>query len=176
MLSRKNSQLAVCMFCILISLTCDSFSQDAKTQYSAMTASDPNIPIEDLELLLKPLTKDELIVEAGAWMELLKEKVEQISNAEIQVRQETRQIEQKEDDADQKPDEAEIELRNKTKEQLLMSISKLSEQKKTLIDRINTVLAALKAKGGDIEVYEQYVAAVSGSGLAVQDLKDASGI
>ena len=164
---QKNSLFIVCVLCILFSFTFDSFGQDAQPQYSATTVSDPNVPVEDLELLLKPLTKAELIVEAEAWLNLLKEKVTQISTAEIRMRQESRKI-------DEKKDEAEVKLSTQAKEELLVSISKLRQEQKTLIDRFNAVLEALKAKGGDVEEYEQYVEAVSGLGLAMQDVKDPS--
>ncbi len=45
----------------------------------------------------------------------------------------------------------------KVKEQLLVSINKLREEQTALIDRFNAVLAAMKAKGGEIEEYEQIV-------------------
>jgi small conductance mechanosensitive channel len=167
MLRLKNLLFVVCMLCTLCSFTFESFGGEPQQQYSATTISDPQIPIEDLELLLRPLTKNELIVEADAWLELLKEKVRQISTAEIQVRQESRKI-------NEKQDEAEVKLSAQAKEQLLVSISKLREEQKILVDRFNAVLAALKAKGGDVEEYEQYVAAASGLGLAVQHVKDVS--
>jgi small conductance mechanosensitive channel len=85
------------MLCTLCSFTFESFGQETQQQYSATTVSDPQIPVGDLELLLKPLTKAELIVEAQAWLELLKEKVEQISSVEIRARQKSREIDKKED-------------------------------------------------------------------------------
>ena len=174
MLSRKDLISVVCLFCSLSFFTFASFGQGTEPQYSATTVSDPQVAVDDLELLLKPLTKAELIVEAEAWLGLLKEKVSQISASEIRMRQKSREIDAKQDQAGQKLDEAEIESRTKAKEQLMADINKLREEQTTLIDRFNAALAALKAKGGDIEEYEQYVAAVSGLGLAVQDIKDVS--
>ena len=49
-------------------------------------------------MLLKPLTKAELIVEAEAWLDLLKKKVSEISKEEIQARQKSREIDKKEDE------------------------------------------------------------------------------
>ncbi len=172
MFGQKNRILVACMLCTLCSFTCDSFGGEPQQQYSATTVSDPQIPIEDLELLLKPLTKDELIVEAEAWLELLKEKVKQISDAEIQVRQESREIDKMQ--AEQEIDEAEVESRTKVKEQLLVRITELRQEQTTVVDGFEAVLEALKAKGGDVEQYERYVAAVSGLGVAVQDVKDVS--
>ncbi|WP_152052415.1 mechanosensitive ion channel family protein [Tautonia marina] len=58
------------------------------------TTADPEIPVDQLELLLQPLTKDELVVEADAWRDLLKQKVSQISSAEIAVKRQNEQVEE----------------------------------------------------------------------------------
>ena len=174
MLKEKTFSLIACVVGTLSLFTFNCLGQGAEETYSATTVSDPNIPVEDLELLLRPLTRAELVVEAGAWLSLLKEKVAQISTAEIEMRQELREIDRKEAETEQKVDEAETELRAEAKQQLLMGINKLRQEQAALIDRLNAVLEALKAKGGDIEQYEQYVAAVSGLGLVAQDVKDVS--
>jgi small conductance mechanosensitive channel len=103
----KSYLFVVWMLCISCSFAFDSFGREAEQPYSATTVSDPQIPVEDLELLLRPLTKDELLVEAQGWLELLKEKVRQISMAEIQMRQKSRQIDKKEDEIEQKIEEIE---------------------------------------------------------------------
>jgi small conductance mechanosensitive channel len=59
----------------------------------AQTTADPHIPVDELVLRLQPLTKDELRVEAEAWRDLLKAKVKELSDAEIAVRYERREIE-----------------------------------------------------------------------------------
>ena len=53
--------------------------------------ADPEIPIDELRLLVKPLTKTELESEAGAWQGLLKNKVQEISDAEIAIKRQNRQ-------------------------------------------------------------------------------------
>lgn len=52
----------------------------------ATTASDPNIPKAYLQLLVKPLTKEELKVEADAWFKMFRNKVQEISEAELNVK------------------------------------------------------------------------------------------
>ena len=52
----------------------------------ASTTQDPTIPVDELVLLLKPLTLEELTHEAAAWMMLLQIKAKEISNAEIAVK------------------------------------------------------------------------------------------
>lgn len=57
-----------------------------------MTTKRTDIPIDELELLLKPLTKDELVSEADAWQKVLKSKVEQVSAAEIALKRKNEEI------------------------------------------------------------------------------------
>jgi len=287
MLTQNKRFSIVCMLFIVWFLGSGSFGQEAEQKYTATTVSDPQIPVGDLELLLKPLTKSELIAEAEAWLQLLKSKVSQISAAEIQMRQKSREIDQKEADTkkkikeiettqeqtsqaagpsaesanepqqkvettaeaekeikekveaidqtkseieeittttqaelDSKSEEerssleqdlqkkteevveaqkkvkdtveeiaqadmdltekvkkigdAEVELQSKVKEHLLVNITKLREEQAALIVRFNVVLKALKDKGGDVEEYEKYVAAVSGLNVDMQAIKDVS--
>ena len=61
-----------------------------------VTISDPSIPVDELELLVKPLTAEELFVEADAWLGLLKAKVAEISQAEIEVKRKDKAIKQTE--------------------------------------------------------------------------------
>jgi len=75
----------------------------------ATTIKDPKIPIDQLKLMLKPLTKAELIIEANAWLELLKAKVHQISDARIAVKRQNLQIEEIEQAAEAKQEAKEAE-------------------------------------------------------------------
>lgn len=58
----------------------------------AQTISDPLINVDDLKLLIEPLTKQELEVEANGWFSLLRAKVKEISDAELAVRRKNREI------------------------------------------------------------------------------------
>lgn len=60
---------------------------------AAISNKDPTIPIDELKLLLKPLTLAELQNEAEAWMLLVKEKGKEISNAEIAIKRQNSSIE-----------------------------------------------------------------------------------
>ncbi|NES22496.1 MAG: mechanosensitive ion channel [Symploca sp. SIO3E6] len=63
---------------------------------AAITTKDTNIPVDELKLLVKPLTLEELNNEAAAWMEVLKRRAITISEAEIAVKRQNLSIEQKE--------------------------------------------------------------------------------
>jgi small conductance mechanosensitive channel len=60
-----------------------TFAADCPTDIKAVTDTDVKVPIEVLSYRLKPLTKCELEAEAQAWLLLLKDKVTEISNAEV---------------------------------------------------------------------------------------------
>jgi small conductance mechanosensitive channel len=66
--------------------------------YEATTTANPEIPTEDLELLLMPLRQQELVVETEAWLALLQAKVQEISMAEIAMKQKSREISEKKEE------------------------------------------------------------------------------
>ena len=58
-------------------------SSAEKEAGKATTTGDPDIPSDELELLLRPLTRAELETETQGWLKLLKSKITEISEAEI---------------------------------------------------------------------------------------------
>jgi small conductance mechanosensitive channel len=58
------------------------------------TTKDPQIALDDLELLLEPMTKDETETEAKGWYALLRAKEREITAAELDVRRKNREIAQ----------------------------------------------------------------------------------
>lgn len=68
---------------LLISTT--TFAADCPPDITAETAENADIAVEILTYRVKPLTKCELESEANAWLLLLKEKIIEISNAEVAV-------------------------------------------------------------------------------------------
>jgi small conductance mechanosensitive channel len=58
------------------------------------TTKDPQIALDDLELLLEPMTKDETETEAKGWYGLLRAKEREITLAELDVRRKNREIAQ----------------------------------------------------------------------------------
>jgi small conductance mechanosensitive channel len=56
------------------------------------TIGDPSIDVDDLKLLLEPMAKAELEVEANGWFGLLRAKVKEISEAELAVRHKNREL------------------------------------------------------------------------------------
>jgi small conductance mechanosensitive channel len=56
------------------------------------TTKDPQIALDDLELLLEPMTKEETETEAKGWFALLRAKEREITVAELDVRRKNREI------------------------------------------------------------------------------------
>jgi small conductance mechanosensitive channel len=137
-----------------------------ETQPSAVTTQQKDIPEEELRLLLQPLNKAELLIEADAWSGIVKEKAREIALADIQLRRKTA--------PEATSDASETETGIPTNQQRLVQ---LREQRTRLIDNLNTVINALEKKthpeDGDtqskIRDYRLYISAVSGINLDVSD-------
>ena len=65
---------------------------DAKPAPQPTTIASPLIDPGDLKLLLEPLTRSELEIEAGGWYGLLRAKVREVTEAELAVRRKNREI------------------------------------------------------------------------------------
>lgn len=91
----RNRGFRFILFVIVFAGLSAPFAPAAETadeEYTPISAVDPAIPSDQLRILLTPLTKDELSAEADAWMEHVKEKVREISSAEIAVKFKNQQI------------------------------------------------------------------------------------
>jgi small conductance mechanosensitive channel len=124
-----------------------ALAQDKKPQPAPVTTKNPDISIAELEYRLQPLTKDDLAIEADAWLQVLKKHVGIVSEAQIKT----------------------LSAEGDAKTKLLETVTKLKEQQTSLTDRLKAVLAEFKSKGGDIADYEAYITAISGVEVDVSD-------
>jgi len=204
-----------------------------------ITTIDPSIPLDQLKVMVRPLTKTELQVEANAWFELLRNKARQIAATRLGVKKTNEAIatgdnqqaletlkkaETVQHIADEKAKKTEEELTKRAQENLgvdvavdaakpvqdapeqttaaqsdsgqqgendsaqaaisdsspaqsaenmkqnfLSNLTTLQDERSALSDRLEVVLASLAAKGGDVEEYRKYIAAVSGLELDTSD-------
>jgi len=103
--------------------------------------TDPQVQLEDLELLTVPLTVDELKALAAKWLEIVQSKTEQVVNAQIAV----------------------SKTNGATQTAEREKLTKLYAERNRLFDRYNAVLNAWQKKGGDaaeIAVYRNYQDAI----------------
>jgi len=88
-----NRMLIPVYMAFLIALAGVSTSLIAETASGkAQTTGDAGIPVDELDLKLRPLMRRELKVEADAWMKLLEGKVSEISKADIAVKYKRKEI------------------------------------------------------------------------------------
>jgi small conductance mechanosensitive channel len=145
----KHAYLTV-VFLVLVSvlvLSIEATAADEAPPPIPTTTGNPEIPVKELQYLLKPLTKEDLVVEADGWQALLKNHLEKISAKQIQA----------------------MQAEGTTKTQILEEVTKLQEQQTALIDRVKAVIDELRKKGDEVGAYEKYLAAVSGIKVDVTD-------
>ena len=145
----KYAYLTV-VFLVLASwlvLSIEATAADEAPPPAPTTTGNPEIPVKELQYLLKPLTNEDLIVEADGWQAVLKDHIAKISAKQIQA----------------------MQAEGTTKPQILEEVTKLQEQQTALIDRVDTVVDELRKKGGEVGPYEKYLAAVSGIKVDVTD-------
>ena len=99
-----------------------------------VTTVDPAISTEHLALRLNPLTQKELEIEAEGWRNLVKSLVAEITEATISA----------EGSGD------------------AVALEKMQEEKIALLARLDVVLTAWEAKGGDASEYRSYAKVLSG--------------
>ena len=122
---------------------------EKKAPPKPITTNNPNISIDELEYRLKPLTKDDLSVEADSWLQVLKKHSEKLSDMQI----------------------AALKAENDEKTKLLESMTQLEQRQTALADRLKAVIEEFKRKGGKIDDYEAYIAAISGIDLKLGALR-----
>ena len=132
---------------ILVSFSGVLVADAKKPQAMPLTTKNPNIAIEELDYRLEPLTKDDLSVEADGWQQVLKNHVGKVSAVQIVA----------------------LKAEGDKKTKLLESVTKLKEQQTALSDRFMVVIEEFKSKGGKVEDYESYIAAISGVKVDISD-------
>ena len=131
----------------------ESAESSKSSSAPATTTGDPKVPVDHLELRLRPLTKEELVVEADAWLDFVKAKQVEISEAKVAV----------------KKGESGDGGAGAVSAEMVQKVTALEAERTSLIDRLHVVLASLKKKGGEVEPYKLYTAAVGGLDIDVTD-------
>ncbi len=126
---------------VVISLALPFMAQG--TAHAAATTVDTNIPVDHLRVLLRPMTKEEIIVEGKAWFLLLQTKISEVSQKELELIALGEEATEKEEDA------------------LQDRLLELRYEEASLFKHTKVVITAVKAKGGDVEIAEKYMEAVS---------------
>lgn len=133
-----------------------AYSQDPVPQPS--TTGNAQIPLDQLALLLRPLTKDQLLVEANGWRDLLQLKSGEVIRAAVRSKN--------------------TEISPAEKVTTIQQATALADERQRLVDRLDTVLSAVVALGAedDVKEFRAYIARNSGQAIPVsaEDVKDPS--
>jgi small conductance mechanosensitive channel len=108
------------------------------------TAKDPEVETDRLEAMLVPLTQEELKAELEAWQALVKFKAQERADKKIEV------MELEAGEARKAANSRAVELGTVVDD---------------LADRMQVALKAYREAGGDVAVFEKYLAKVSSSGI-----------
>lgn len=181
----RPAYFALLFTTILLVIQSTAFAQasDDAESPKPITTADEQIPVEELQILLKPLTKAELVVEVEGWRDLVKGILTEIGDTQIKILREKNgaAAEEAEDEAasDEVPaDEApageatpateDVEQADE-EETAIEQLPQLQARQAAAILRLEAAIESLEKKGGDVEAYRQYVSAVTGLSLDVTD-------
>jgi small conductance mechanosensitive channel len=128
--------------------------KEKKAPPKPITTDNPDISIDELEFRLKPLTKDDLAIEADGWLEVLKKHNQKLADVQITALK-----------------AAELKKGDDEKAKLLESLSQHEQRQAVLANRLQAVIDEFKSKGGKVDDYEAYIAAISGIDLKVGALR-----
>jgi len=133
------------VLCGLLFVSNANANEDKPSEHhsTASTVSDPDIPLDELELLLKPMTSEELIVEADAWFKPLRETALALNLTKLEVKRDNVLIEESGGDGgpeDGPADQGAVDKVSADKEKALEHIATLREKRTALIDRLSLTL------------------------------------
>lgn len=127
--------------------------EDSTSPSTATTTADAEIAVDQLQVQLRALTKDELASEEAGWMQLLQAKIREVGDTEIQIKQLAEQAESEEPSPNTEEADA-----------LKTKLVELRKEELALVERSKAVLHALEIKGGDVKESQQYIDSVSDLG------------
>ena len=150
---------------------------------SAITTGDPDVPLDELELQLKPMTAEDLRIEGEGWFELLRNAVFELNQFKLEVKRQNIIIQESAtgDGAQKHPaGQVESDQAESEKDDALEHITQLRETRTELIDRLTLVLKELNHKIGltddgkekeEVLSYRHYINSVGGISVDVTDAK-----
>ena len=155
----------------------------------AVTTANPDVRPENLNLMVRHMTSDELFVEADAWLVLLEEAAKKVYATKIAIKEKNAQIDalSAKDNNLTAAEEREgikqkISALTEEKSVLLEELTKLRAERKTMVARLDAVLdnindkIGMDATGNELDKvlpYRRYIDTVGGISLEVTDAQSA---
>jgi small conductance mechanosensitive channel len=165
------------------------YAEEVPTVLTATSVENPDISPENLNLMVRHMTSDELFVEADGWLSLLKVAAKKVYATKLSVKEINEEIAalKAKDNNKTSGDELEaiqeeITQAEKEKDTLLDVLTKQRSQREIMVSRLNTVLKNINEKIGldengkelaKVLPYRRYIDTVGGITLEVTDTKSA---
>ncbi len=153
------------MSAVILLLASTALAADYTARTAPKIIDESLVGHDRLDVMLKPLEVSELEIEADAWLATLKKIVHEISEEEVAVML-SNADQDAATDAGQSTDAAAVD---ELKKASLKKLVELREDRTMVLDRLNVVLDALEAKGGDPEPYRLYATEASGTKVDIFD-------
>ena len=177
------------LFALMLTLSTVTYAKEAAKDPTAFTTENTDIVPEQLHLMVRHLTSDELFVEADGWLDLLKEAAKNVYEVKSSIEERNTEITvlQAKDNNQTKEEERgsiqeKISQLKKEKATLLEELTKLRADRKDIVDRLDTVLQNINEKIGldengkeldKVLPYRRYINTVSGITVEITDAQSA---
>ena len=177
------------LFALMLTLSTAAYAKEAAKDPTAFTTENTDIVPEQLHLMVRHLTSDELFVEADGWLDLLKEAAKNVYEVKSSIEERNTEITvlQAKDNNQTKEEERgsiqqKISQLKKEKATLLEELTKLRADRKDIVDRLDTVLQNINEKIGldengkeldKVLPYRRYINTVSGITVEITDAQSA---
>ena len=172
----------------LLSTTASYAEETAKTP-TAISTVNADISPEQLHLIIRHMTGDELFLEADAWLVFLQEAAKKVYDVKLAIENKNAEISElqaldtnKTTDEEREVLEAKVTQAKEEKAASLEELSQMRSQRKVMVTRLDTVLTNINDKIGmgengeeldKVLAYRRYIDTVSGVTLEVTDAKSA---
>ncbi len=163
---------------LLVMNSAPIFAKVAGGSHTSVSSTDPQISLDDLDIIMAPLTVDELKAEADGWLQLIKASAHKVADAKLRIKS----SDQQELDAEEAQADNSAKQAGSRKDSAMEELTNLRSIRTGEIDRLNVVLLRINQKIGlgekgvekeDVLVYRRYSDAVGGIKLDTSDAESA---
>lgn len=150
------------------------FAKEGGKELVSLASKDPEISLDVLDIMMAPLTVEELKAEADGWLTLIKASAHKVANAKLRIKS----LGQQKDNAEEAQKETTAEKAGTRKGSAMDELTQLRAIRTAEIDRLNIVLERINQKTGLDEnakekevvlAYRRYTDAVGGIKLDTTD-------
>ncbi|BCG63346.1 MAG: small conductance mechanosensitive channel [Methyloprofundus sp.] len=149
-------------------------AKEAAERQVPLSSTNPQIELDVLDIVMAPLTVEELKTEADGWLKLIKASAHKVAKAKLRIKY----LSQKQKSAEQAQVDSRAEKADKGKDSAMDELTDLRAIRTAEIDRLNVVLARINQKTGldangkeseAVLAYRRYSDAVGGIKLDTTD-------